>query len=139
MATLCRGGRITAGEVDEEMERLRGIWRAESDGAASADAAVLSKVLGEEGAARLDRFDRVQLAGVSTVVREPRSRSDAGRTLFAVSRRNKERPNDADRLRKYLAKFGIDWRTARQRPACRPAAGRPTPSPAPGKFSAFWA
>jgi transcriptional regulatory protein RtcR len=36
--------------------------------------------------------------------------SDAGRELFAASRQKKKAPNDADRLRKYLARFGLDWR-----------------------------
>jgi transcriptional regulatory protein RtcR len=35
--------------------------------------------------------------------------SDAGRKLFAVSRESKAKPNDADRLRKYLARFNLDW------------------------------
>ena len=35
--------------------------------------------------------------------------SDAGRTLFAISRQGKRNPNDADRLRKYLARFGMTW------------------------------
>jgi transcriptional regulatory protein RtcR len=35
--------------------------------------------------------------------------SDAGRKLFAASRSAKEKPNDADRLKKYLAKFGLNW------------------------------
>jgi transcriptional regulatory protein RtcR len=35
--------------------------------------------------------------------------SDAGRRLFAVSRNAKRQPNDADRLKKYLARFGVTW------------------------------
>ncbi len=35
--------------------------------------------------------------------------SAAGRTLFAVSRQKRKTQNDADRLRKYLQKFGLDW------------------------------
>jgi len=35
--------------------------------------------------------------------------SEAGRTLFAVSRDAKAKPNDADRLKKYLARFGLAW------------------------------
>ena len=34
---------------------------------------------------------------------------DAGRVLFAASRSNKAKPNDADRLKKYLAKFDLSW------------------------------
>ena len=39
----------------------------------------------------------------SWVCRESSTLSEAGRTLFAASRRDKKTPNDADRLRKYLA------------------------------------
>ena len=43
-------------------------------------------VLGADGAAKIDRFDRVQLAEVLRVCRQARSLSEAGRRLFAVSR-----------------------------------------------------
>jgi transcriptional regulatory protein RtcR len=33
----------------------------------------------------------------------------AGRKLYAVSRDAKAKPNDADRLKKYLTRFGLDW------------------------------
>ena len=33
--------------------------------------------------------------------------------LFAVSRLHKTSSNDADRLRKYLARFGLDWERVR--------------------------
>jgi sigma54-dependent transcription regulator len=38
-----------------------------------------------------------------------RALSAAGRTLFAASRADKENPNDADRLRKYLARHDLGW------------------------------
>ncbi|WP_227513894.1 hypothetical protein [Tritonibacter mobilis] len=41
--------------------------------------------------------------------RQSASLSEAGRNLFAQSRNRRKSTNDADRLRKYLAKFGIDW------------------------------
>jgi transcriptional regulatory protein RtcR len=66
-------------------------------------------VLGSERAAELDRFDRVQLAEVLRVCRRAKSLSDAGRQLFNVSRNRKASSNDADRLRKYLARFGLTW------------------------------
>jgi transcriptional regulatory protein RtcR len=69
---------------------------------------VVAEVLGA-GAERLDRFDRVQLAEVIAVCRASRSLSQAGRTLFAVSRTGRKSPNDADRLQKYLARFGLTW------------------------------
>jgi transcriptional regulatory protein RtcR len=57
----------------------------------------------------IDRFDLVQLRDVLAVCQESHTLSDAGRTLFAASRKQKSTPNDADRLRKYLARFKLDW------------------------------
>jgi transcriptional regulatory protein RtcR len=106
MATLAPGGRITVESVDEEVARLRTSWR---HGHAPADDGV-TLALGAEAAAELDPFDRVQLAEVLRVCRASRSLSDAGRTLFAASRAKKSSVNDADRLRKYLARFGLEWK-----------------------------
>ncbi|MCS6902149.1 MAG: RNA repair transcriptional activator RtcR [Myxococcales bacterium] len=119
MATLARAGRISVEDVAEEIERLRASWalpaaEAESSQGAFAPAAQgevdpVTAVLGEEQAAALDRFDRVQLAEVLQVCRSAPSLSAAGRILFAASRNRKVTPNDADRLRKYLARFGLSW------------------------------
>jgi transcriptional regulatory protein RtcR len=49
------------------------------------------------------------LAHVVETCRESRSLSEAGRTLFAASRRQRTSTNDADRLRKYLARFDLSW------------------------------
>jgi transcriptional regulatory protein RtcR len=51
----------------------------------------------------------VQLAEVIRISRESKSMSDAGRTLFASSRQRRKSANDADRLKKYLARFGLSW------------------------------
>lgn len=109
MATLSENGRITEDGVAEEIERLRQLWK-ESDVEGS-DAALFSTFdLSEAKLAGLDRFDRVQLLDVLTVCRDSRSISEAGRKLFAVSRETKSKTNDADRLRKYLGRFGIEWK-----------------------------
>src|SRR5207244_10655009 len=71
--------------------------------------AVLDEILGRDRVAALDRFERVQLTEVVAVCRAARSLSDAGRTLFAASRTRKKAANDADRLRKYLARYGLQW------------------------------
>ncbi|MBI3845598.1 MAG: sigma 54-interacting transcriptional regulator [Planctomycetes bacterium] len=105
LATLATGGRITVVLVDEEIERLRSSWRRR-------DAAIdgsLTELLGAARVAEVDRFDRVQLADVVQVCRESRSLSEAGRVLFAISRAKKSTANDADRLRKYLARFDLTW------------------------------
>jgi transcriptional regulatory protein RtcR len=57
----------------------------------------------------LDRFERVQLEDVLTVCRTAPTLSAAGRTLFDRSRERKSVPNDADRLRKYPARFDLGW------------------------------
>ncbi|MGD8452582.1 MAG: RNA repair transcriptional activator RtcR [Phycisphaerae bacterium] len=106
MATLASGGRISVDVVREEMERLGLTWRADC---ADADNEVLEQVLDPTRLAELDRFDRVQLADVLAVCRASRTLSEAGRTLFAASRERRKKANDADRLRKYLSRFGIEW------------------------------
>ena len=122
MATLARGGRITAEIVNEEWQRLQSVWQGISEtgvfskrraGASmNDDAALLRDLLGERNT-ELDPFDRPQLAYVIRVCRDARSLSEAGRVLFAESRKKKAHPNDADRLRKYLASFGLDWESVR--------------------------
>jgi transcriptional regulatory protein RtcR len=106
MATLATAGRIRIEQVDEEIVRLRALWR---DSVAPSP---LDALLGE-GVAELDRFDRVQLEEVVRVCAQAKSLSDAGRTLFSVSRIQRSSTNDADRLRKYLARFDLDWERVR--------------------------
>ena len=106
MATLARGGRIDEALVDEEIARLRAAWR-EADGETPGSA--LEEILEPREIEALDRFDRAQLDYVLGVCRRSRTLSDAGRTLFQVSRTRRTRTNDADRLRKYLERFGLCW------------------------------
>jgi transcriptional regulatory protein RtcR len=108
MATLCEGGRISVAEVDDEIERLRGQWRSEpSEQDETAEDDLLERVLEKRQLAALDRFDRVQLEEVVRVCRNARSLSEAGRVLFAASRAARTSTNDADRVRKYLARYGL--------------------------------
>ena len=104
MATLAHGGRIDVANVEEEIGRLR-----LGTSTARATAGEVERCLGRDRAAELDRFDRVQLADVLSVCLESPSLSAAGRALFAGSRARKRSSNDADRLRKYLARFGLEW------------------------------
>jgi len=112
MATLAPGGRIGEDEVQAEIGRLRRAWR---DGPGTAARDLVARVLGDEAAAELDRFDRVQLEDVLAVCRRARTASEAGRVLFAVSRTRRKHTNDADRLRKYLLRFALDWATLTER------------------------
>ena len=100
MATLAPAGRIDLATTEDEIAHLRELWRASSEP---------DNLFGLQ----LDRFEQVQLAEVVAVCRASRSLSEAGRTLFAVSRAQKGSVNDADRLRKYLARFGLDFEGVR--------------------------
>lgn len=108
MGTLAGGGRITVENVDEEIARLRTNWVVPG-GRGVGSSTDLAEWLTEDAIAQIDPFDRTQLAEVIRVCRQSRNMSDAGRKLFAVSRLAKAMPNDADRLRKYLARFQLDW------------------------------
>src|SRR5262249_46764440 len=82
--------------------------------AAHDDDDLLRELLGERLLA-IDRFDRVQLAEVVRSCRRHRSLSAAGRELFAVSRQQRATSNDADRRRKDLLRFGLDFATTAAR------------------------
>ncbi len=115
LATLADGGRIATGLVEAEIQRLRWLWdRGDGEGAGASPAsfqkdADLDALLGPDAAASLDLFDRLQLQAVLRVCAQARSLSDAGRRLFNQSRTQRSVVNDADRLRKYLGRFGLSW------------------------------
>lgn len=111
MSALAPGGRITSELVEDEISRLSASWRTALGGEMNDD--VLEGAMPADALAAIDRFDRVQLAEVIRVCRGSRSLSEAGRALFSVSRARRSPPNDADRLRKYLARFGLEWKALR--------------------------
>lgn len=90
--------------VDAEISRLAAQWAAPRRSRQDPCAEVLGERVGT-----IDRFDHAQLREVIEVCRASRTASEAGRTLFAISRVKRSSTNDADRLRKYLAKFGLDF------------------------------
>ncbi|WEJ99408.1 MAG: RNA repair transcriptional activator RtcR [Candidatus Sphingomonas phytovorans] len=105
MATFSPKGRIDSDGVASEIARLTRLWASETKG----DDDGLDPLLGDVALAALDPFDRVQLAHVVATCRRSRSLSEAGRALFAASRARRTSSNDADRLRKYLTRFGLEW------------------------------
>ncbi len=102
MATLSDGGRISESVVHAEIHRLRESWRPTQGSA-------LDGVLSAVQIQALDLFDRLQLQSVLGVCRRSTSLADAGRKLFAATRTRRATQNDSDRLRKYLARFDLDW------------------------------
>lgn len=108
MATLAPKGRITVECVEGEIARLMEGWRELAHGS---DASLPQGV--DAGRwTEIDPFDRVQLEFVIQTCRESKTLSDAGRRLFAVSRTKRSKMNDADRLKKYLKRFGLTWEAA---------------------------
>lgn len=74
-----------------------------------ANLSLLAQYLSQETLADLDPFDAVQLSYVIEVCKSHKNQATAGRYLFAQSREKLKNPNDSDRLRKYLLKFGLKF------------------------------
>lgn len=102
MATLALGGRISVSDVWEETDRLRVAWDEPAN-------ELLATHVAPETLANMDLFDKLQLEKVLEICLRSRSLSEAGRELFSASQKRKASTNDADRLRKYLARFGVEW------------------------------
>jgi len=92
--------------AERELSRLAWSWNREKPCASQSS---LGDLLSANAIDQLDLFDQLQLEQVVNVCFECASLLDAGRRLFAVSRTHRTSANDSDRLRKYLARFGLDW------------------------------
>lgn len=123
LAVMSEAGRITEPLVAEECERLTAKWdrignrqqtgvggNASSNRAIENDRELLEELLGKEDVGELDDFDVVQLSFVVRMCRESKTISEAGRRIFSQSIAKRTTVNDSDRLRKYLAKFGLTWK-----------------------------
>nr|WP_297524792.1 RNA repair transcriptional activator RtcR [uncultured Roseateles sp.] len=116
LVTLAEGGRISLPLVEAEIARLQWLWERETagggtggTGGAGAADALLEALIDAQTLEAMDLFDRLQLAAVLRVCAAAASLSEAGRQLFHASRQARSVVNDADRLRKYLLKFGLSW------------------------------
>ena len=116
LATLSPQGRIQVESVATEIGRLLYLWQEEeniSDRHPNLNGATstIKMILQNKGlnSGTLDEFDRIQLENVILICRNHKNMAEAGRALFNVSRNARATPNDSDRLRKYLARFGLSW------------------------------
>lgn len=122
MATLAEGGRIVNADVALEIERLRESWGEKSDSCAAAVTATadapaalvpgagfpyVQAALGTTPDA--DLFDLAQLEIVLQTLMRTRSMAEAGRALFAASRQDRKVLNDSDRVKKYLARWQLEY------------------------------
>ncbi len=117
MATLAEGGRITMAEVREEVGIQQSLSPSESTalrGGLNSETDLARLVLSTEQNQALDLLERVQLNCVLRAIQESDSMAQAGRVLFAASRAAKAAPNDSDRVRKFLGRWNLDYRTVRR-------------------------
>ena len=130
LTTLAESKAIRVEDVQAEIERLKELWLLpissipQSQNSLSEDEIettldsglleqgsydLLSRCLDEETLTTIDPFDAVQLAYVIQVCIQHKNQATAGRYLYASSRDKLKSPNDSDRLRKYLLKFGLKF------------------------------
>ncbi len=110
MATLASGGRIDLKTVQEEISRTR------HTRPFAGEDIDFSGLLGGDYSRRFDPFELAQLKFVIEVCKNSNSLADAGKKLFAVSRKEKKSGNDSDRISKYLARFGLNFQCVREFP-----------------------
>ena len=108
MATLAPRGRIRTEEVEEEIRRLHESWHRPANKDRTVEVS-LSNFIDQTALDELDEFDQVQLRYVLGVCLKSQTISEAGREIFNRSREKRAVKNDADRLKKYLAKFGLEF------------------------------
>lgn len=108
LGTLAKRERIDLPLVEDEIAARRRAWARERRPGTSGPS-VLDRALSKERQAELDPFDLLQLRQVAETVAGSRSLADAGRKLYSVSRTQKKSSNDTDRLKKYLAGFGLSF------------------------------
>ena len=106
MATLSNSEKISDKLVNIEIERLKDRWFKLSRSQFSNS---LEKWIKENCNREIDTFEMIQLKGVIEICLQHCSLADAARNLFSVTREKLKNPNDSDRLRKYLIKFGLSW------------------------------
>lgn len=108
MATLAGGRRINNDLTESEINKLRQLWREENaDPGPHSD--TLESFLTPAEIDAIDNFDRPQLAHVIETCQSSKNLSEAGRRLFNISRSKRKTANDADRIRKYLEKYNLNW------------------------------
>ena len=132
LTTLAESKVIRIEDVQAEIERLSSLWGLPDHSNSMANNSLsdlnsdsslvldrhlietisqntLDKYLDKDILAKVDTFDAVQLAYVIKVCIDHKNQAAAGRYLYANSRDKLKNPNDSDRLRKYLMKFGLKF------------------------------
>lgn len=113
MATLAEGGRIIKTDVVDEIKRLTQNVPTSETGSKPRGMFVLTqKIMGHLD---MDLVDAAQMEVVLQAIGDTNSMAEAGRVLFACSRREKKSSNDSDRVRKYLDKWSMTYHDVKQK------------------------
>ncbi len=112
MATLAEGGRITEEDVALEIEQMQA-QAPKLPTIRGAAGSLASRILGDKVETH-DLFEIVQLEAVLQAIAETDNMAQAGRKLYAISRAERGNPNDSDRVRKFLARWDLDYVRVRQ-------------------------
>lgn len=109
MATLAEGGRIADEDVALELRQLvppAGV-------PAGVEGKLGERLLGAKTAEH-DLFELAQLEVMLQAIVATDNMAQAGRKLFAVSRTTRGNPNDTDRVRKFLTRWGLEYTDVRR-------------------------
>lgn len=115
MTTLAEDNVITITVVQEEILRLKSLWAVYGNKSENAEntEAFLANFLDKNALLDMDKFEKIQLAGVINVCQvcksQGKNQAEVGRLLFSQSRQKLKSPNDSDRVRKFLLKFGLKF------------------------------
>jgi len=112
MGTFASSGRISTELVKHEIARLNAHWQGSAQ--QTQTTRYLATFFTATALAELDYIEQIQLEAVLATCMRSKNVSEASRSLFNVSRTHKKSTNDADRLRKYLAKYNITWQQIRE-------------------------
>ncbi len=113
MATFAEQGKIDLQNAQREIQRLQ---QREPGSKSEQSINAADNPHWQAYAEKLDPFDWVQLRYVISVCQQSANLSEAGRHLYSRSRNSKKINNDADRLRKYLQKFELEFATLKLYP-----------------------
>jgi transcriptional regulatory protein RtcR len=108
MSTLSGGERISTRQVQQEIGRLKRFW---GHHPTLVDSCIkLENFIEPDLLEMMDLFEQMQLKNIIEICLKSDSMAHAGRLLFDKSRVQKSTSNDSDRVRKYLNKYGLNWK-----------------------------
>lgn len=109
MGTLADAGVIGVDDVELEWKRLMDQWYGSKEGMSQKNGQSKNSLRKYGVTTDMDVFEKITLEGTLNFIEQYKSMAEAGRHLYACSRKLKSKSNDADRLKKYLSKYSLSW------------------------------